>query len=301
MNSIETTDGNETLNHTTTHQVLIDIGFSPEEVSIILALYNEDLNFGPKLEETELRYEFFSDPDGRNELYEGFKRLADYLHQNKISNVMFLDRAARPAYAALRTYMAEKYPKEELNTYFLNPILYAKGDEHLQVTRALGDKTHKATEDKLKELDKRFPEVYRKLSDEKDKPLMLFDTCIHSGTTMYQIIQSLKRQGFQDVKIGVFHFDDKPYPFLSPEALAHLTSRLQPDFIMSNYQVCQPFGTASLVKKDEDIVSRKLESDEISKEEFEASYQIRRELIQIMKDGFKRDEMKSVDRIAKAN
>lgn len=59
---------------------------------------------GFDLDSASSGYEFFREPESREELFTIGKTVADYLHSNNVNQIVFLDRSARPAYIALREY-----------------------------------------------------------------------------------------------------------------------------------------------------------------------------------------------------
>ncbi len=213
--------------------------------------------------------EFFTRGE-ENDLIRIGKRLAEYLHAQDISRILFLDVGARPAYLCLVYSWRRLYPQEKLpQIFFVSPIgLNTKetlddqvisGVEHkprLEVLTAKlatqdlpVEETRTTVETTLKARTKEtvlaeFADTYKSLVDDRTSPVLVFDTCQHTGMSTEPILRTLQDLGFSDVRLGLAsHMND-------------LTST-EPDFVALNaepYGKCYPFEKESLVKKHLDSV-----------------------------------------------
>lgn len=106
-------------------------------------------------------------------------RLSNYIHQEEINSVMFIERSARPAYLGIRKAWDILFSDQELpSLYFINPRTFK--------------------EDKLgeEEILKEFESTYSDLAENKEDEILLVDTCMHSGEMMYSITGLLEEAGY---------------------------------------------------------------------------------------------------------
>jgi hypothetical protein len=61
--------------------------------------YAEKFSFNKSKE--NIKYEYFSDPIERHDIYEFSKGVSNYLHDNKIPNIILLDRSPRPFWVGI--------------------------------------------------------------------------------------------------------------------------------------------------------------------------------------------------------
>ena len=110
------------------------------------------------------------------------ERLSEYIHDNGIGRVMFIDRSARPAHMALRMAWKSKYPQERMpETYFTNPQGHYTADRFAWT------------------INNEFRSTYTGLVADRDAPVLLFDTCMHNGRRMGAVMQTLERLKFRNV------------------------------------------------------------------------------------------------------
>lgn len=90
-----------------------------------------------------------------------------------------------------------------------------------------------------------FVQSYPKLMADRDKSILLFDVCIHSGDTMEPVVIALKEFGFTNLIIGSAKSED-------------MGSAVTPDvtFIDESQSLCEPFPQ-SVVEKTNDSVHTK--------------------------------------------
>jgi galactitol-specific phosphotransferase system IIB component len=126
----------------------------------------------------------------REDIYESSKKLADYISKEEIKNVFFLDNSARQAYIGLREMWKKEHDKEvEPSIYFINPDPVRYGYD-----------TDEA-------LTKEFNERYYKV--DKNEKVLIYDVCIHTGSTIFNVQELFKKMGFTDVKIAITSVSDE--------------------------------------------------------------------------------------------
>lgn len=204
----------------------------------------------------ETPYEFFNTPQIREEIFTIGKKLATYTHDEEIKNIVFVDRAARPAYIALKEYWKAAYPQEQRpHIYFVNPRGFKSLDdlmkEGLTGFPKIIEEWAKDEIDRTESEDPRviatdpeevredFERTYRHLMASKDQPTLIFDTCIHDGGSSLPIRRTFRDSGFTDLKFGVVA-DELNY------------SGVLPDFTMLPHESefkCYPFHRDSLIQK----------------------------------------------------
>jgi len=195
----------------------------------------------------EIRNEF-GDAINRDILVCATRRLADEIINYGFKNVLFIDSSARPAATALKEYWRFEHPDLELpGLYFVNPFGFKNAsdiDEMRFIAKLTGiankslnnlvTEGARTDEQILDEFKKRYPALLA----EKDKPLLIFDTCSHTGTTMLPVKKILERAGFGDIKT----------------ALASEHSHLTADIVLLDEADCYPFGRDTAVLKHQGSV-----------------------------------------------
>lgn len=162
-------------------------------------------------------YEYFNDPIRRKDIYQFSKGVTEYLHSQKIPNLILIDRSPRPLWVGIDEYWKSHYKKEKRpNIYFVNPdgldvASKIASTTKLTVDQLLFDRLMLAVSgesiiqkegEKIKEeLKEKFKEAYSKLELDKNKPLAVFDNCIHSGETMLNVLNFLDSAGYEKLKV----------------------------------------------------------------------------------------------------
>lgn len=158
----------------------------------------------------------------KEDIYNASLSLAAYLEAEKISNVMFLDKSARQSYIGLKEIWKKEYADEpEPNIYFINP-------DPLKY------------EVDFPELAEEFFKKYKNIKPEEQ--ILLYDNCIHSGSTTTNIKEFFKYLGFSDVRVAI---TSVPSDF-PEEKKAELDLICLPNRAKLG---CNPFGSADYVKK----------------------------------------------------
>jgi len=231
-------------------------------------------------------YEFFEDPQERQELFNYSKAIAEYLRTEGIPNLVIIDRSSRPLYVGVREYLRSQYPDEEMpNMYFMNPKGF-KAREDLtpaEIEEIIDDCAWKDdTEERPHQVRARedimseFQDTYKRLMSDKENPVLVFDTCIHSGGSLEPVKKILDASGFSDVRIGS----------VNP---AEEGSRVKTDFYITTQDPekgCYPFDRDRIIEKTFDHVYSQRTTDQRKRER---SIRLRKEIKQIMKDFLTKD------------
>lgn len=226
-------------------------------------------------------YEFFVGPQEREELYNYCASIAEYLRDEHIPNLVIIDRSSRPLYFGVREFWKTTYPDEPTpNIFFMNPKGFS-AVEDLTFTEAL-QREHKAktTGDRAESwmnirtrqavMDD-FREKYSVLLKDKDKPLLVFDSCLHSGKTLLPVVQTLERAGFSDVLVGAVNSHD-------------FGSQVETDFYITDQlpiRGCYPFDQDRMIEKTfSSVASVPAPKDELHMR----SVRLRKEIRKIMQE-----------------
>jgi hypothetical protein len=155
---------------------------------------------------------FFRDSRARSEVFSFSKAIAEHLHDNGIEDLVIVDRSSRPLYIGVMEYWKSAYPDERRpGIYFVNPKGFKDKDtlpreELWRANREAalkGDLSESDTNARTRlEIDAEFAEAYPKLMADRDKEVLIFDTCIHSGDTLASVVESFRRMGFKNVQVG---------------------------------------------------------------------------------------------------
>jgi hypothetical protein len=202
----------------------VDDGLVVFEFALETPPYQLDPN---KNTESPKPYKFFG-PRKRSEIFQFCQTTAEYIDENAISAVAFLDRSARPMWIGLNEYWKKFYgDKPAPATFFVNP----KGFRNGEVNR------------------ERIEAEHPYLAEHKDEAVLLIDACIHSGRSMKSVKQGLEKGGFTDVRVGVANDSGD-------------TSDVHLDLVMQKELpegLCYPFGTRFIrgeVRKGDQLHSK---------------------------------------------
>jgi hypothetical protein len=211
--------------------------------------------------EKSKRYEYFDHQGARKNIYELTKGLTEYIHKNKIQSIIFIDKAARPAWVGVDEYWKLNYPKEEKpNFYFLNPnslrdsdISDSGNEQDLNsAIRKLEElilslvpdyqRLQKSYGSSLEDKKVEFEQTYSKLSQNKDKPVLLFDNCSHSGRTIISVKKLLESLGYEVRYITANY----------PDNLSGAAEKID---VNTTDFACYPFGSHSGVRDTDRLLS----------------------------------------------
>lgn len=231
-------------------------------------------------------YEFFAYPEERRELFDYSQKIAEYLRSEKVPNLIIVDRSSRPFYIGISEYLKSRYPEEKMpNIFFMNPKGFKAKEE--MSPREIREiiKDCRAKEDlgespdhvrNKKEITDEFNDVYKRLITDKEKPVLVFDTCIHSGNSLEPIKKMLERFNFSDIRIGTINESE-------PE------SKIKEDFYTASSRPekgCYPFDRDKIIEKTfEHVYSKR--TDNLDKRD--RSIRLRKEIKRIMTDFLEKD------------
>lgn len=228
------------------------------------------------------KYRFFEFDREQEELFKYCKSVAEYLHDKGIADLVIIDRSSRPMYIGVKECWRHMYPHEPIpGVYFLNPTGFvAISDtpaEKLEDIKLTLEEKGNFTSSELNKsrsremVDEEFSKVYKRLVADREKPILIFDSCIHSGDTLTPVIESLKRVGFKDVHVGS----------INP---ADLGSKVQNDYFITREHPergCYPFDRDRMIEKTLNHVYSERTSDPAK---MKRSVELRREIKDIIKE-----------------
>ncbi|MEI6553479.1 MAG: hypothetical protein WCO09_02825 [bacterium] len=181
-NIIETPKGPETMAGVKLVERLNENNIEPTEVA-----------------EEEFFYDYLSNKNQQFEIYRFTKQAVEYFESiDEPCSIVFIDRSARPVWVAIDELWNLKHQKDKdlalkkPKFYFLNPDGFKTENRF-----GLGYNAIRTEEEVLSELKDRA----RVMLEDKDRPLILLDTCRHLGITIDNMRWFLKQVGFDDVRI----------------------------------------------------------------------------------------------------
>lgn len=224
---------------------------------------------------------FFRYAEDRKEVFEFSKSIAEYIKENKIKDLVIIDRSSRPLYVGFMEYWKKVYPQEPMpKIFFVNPKGFKDKDtmdaEALidvdmeayrkdDITESIGSARSE------KEILAEFEKAYPKLMADKNEPILVFDTCIHSGDSLYPVTQALKKLGFKDTKIGAVNPSPKE-------------AKVSTDFFITKQDPemgCYPYDRDRLIEKTfEHVYSKRTDDDE----KRNMGIELRKEIKKIMEE-----------------
>lgn len=221
----------------------------------------------------QLKYEHFAGPEERRDIYELCENLARYLEEQKIRNVIFFDRSARPGWAGVDEYWNQNFKEEEKpHLYFVNPdgfdpekramenairsdrspeylkgiIKFALQNRMLEFEENHRSQSTEGISEAEDQIRSRFEDVFSKyLMKDKDQPLVLFDTYLNLGLPMQDVRGTLQDLGFTDIRVVSIE-DPIPQKRVPVAKLIGVDQKFY-----SRY----PFEEESSVRKEGDVIS----------------------------------------------
>lgn len=231
-------------------------------------------------------YEMFPLQQERREVVAICNNLVEYLHANQISNLALIDRSARPVYIGVRKLWKKKYPEDQApSIYFFNPTGFVNQSEAftlgssgfpraIEITAVAQQSQDEVgtvfdfLEKSPELIEQNFESVFKRLMKEKDKPLLVFDNCIHEGKASKPILAALKSWGFSEIKFGVSS-NDRNFTDITPDLICLSETPLG---------ICYPFHPDKLVDKQIKSVVSSPTFDQSRRAE---AYKVRSELEKI--------------------
>ncbi len=224
---------------------------------------------------------FFNDKSKRKEIFEFSAAVAEYLIKENVPNLVIIDRSARPLYVGVIEYLRNKFPQQKRpNIYFMNPKGFKSREElsPSEINEIIEDCEYKddAVESpelirSKEEILKEFDEVYSRLLKEKDKPVLIFDTCLHSGDSLAPVKEIFEEKGFADIRIGAVN----PAP---------MDSKVDTDFYITTklpINHCYPFDKDRIIEKTFNHIYSQRNDDQFKRR---TSIALREEIKKIMQE-----------------
>jgi hypothetical protein len=179
-----------------------------------------------------MRYNYINSEKARQDILEIGNNLAEYVEKHKIPSIMFIDRSARAAYWAFRYAWLNKFPDKQVpQGYFTNP----KGYQAKRVLAAI----------------KEFDETYSLLAQNKDKQVLLVDTCLHTGKTLERMLKVLTQARYEKVSVAL---TQPRQPYYNRGIMGR---KVNVDFTATTSQhECLLFSLDWFVEKESSLVSR---------------------------------------------
>ncbi len=199
------------------------------------------------------RYKYFADQYERHDIYEFIKELTEYIHSNNIESVILVDRSARPAWVGIDEYWKTNFPEEESpSIYFINPESVEIDSffkrQNVSSRELRKDISIVKETGKSPLLEKFNEEVVLKAKDfiekykiSKEKPVLIFDTCSHTGETLRAVVNLLVAAGYETRVLTANEADNM-----------RTDKRLDGNTRLTS---CYPFGKDSGVEKGDDLTS----------------------------------------------
>jgi hypothetical protein len=165
------------------------------------------------------------------------------MHDEGVRSVVLTDKAARPAYIGLLRCWRALYPDENRPSInFMNPLGLQSVEDMSLLRRARGaDERFRAGAGSLpiakrtrNDIANEFRTTFAELLTRKDEPVLVLDTCLHSGESVRPILLHLLQNDFADVRVGVVSYEPDGRPRV-----------LVPDIVFrpeGAVEACYPFG-----------------------------------------------------------
>ncbi|HSX35297.1 MAG TPA: hypothetical protein VLF62_06680 [Candidatus Saccharimonadales bacterium] len=191
------------------------------------------------------RYNDFNSLQRQFQVRADAEAAVNYIHEEGIGAIALLDTSARPFYIPLIHEWNQRFdraidPRPPI--YFLSPRGFrskevSPGFESTVATAAIFDRRPYEPpfrKRKAREIKRDFPAEYPELYSRREEPLLLIDTCAHSGRSAIYTTAMLRELGFSDVRFMA------SYSELTGENVKHLQQVTLNDEIP--YGGCYPWG-----------------------------------------------------------
>lgn len=132
------------------------------------------------------------------DIYRATQALGDYVARQNIADIVLLDKSARPVWPGLSEYWRLAYAdRARPDIHFLNPEMLDSRD----LPRPLAPLYERVARDRA---GQELLDSNNSLLSHRDAPVLVFDTCMHSGRTMKSVTDLLGDLDFKDVRVGTF-------------------------------------------------------------------------------------------------
>lgn len=229
---------------------------------------------------------FFPDREAQRDVFEICHAISEYIIHEGIQDLIIADRSARPLYVGVMEYFRLVYPDKPMpGIFFINPLGFKNRNSssipEVQAVIVKGYLNGDAVPNILTtryalEVEEEFATRYRRLMDHKAGPVLLFDTCIHTGNSLEVVRDTLARLGFTDLRIGSVNPSDPGATVMTDFAV-----RTRPAV-----RACYPFDKDRLVEKTLDSVSSRGTPDATKRA---AARLLRDEIRNIIREGIAGD------------
>lgn len=208
-------------------------------------------------------------------------RVTQYIQDERVQNLVILDRAARPFHIVLNTYWKLTQDDKDLpyDVFFLNPRGLTSDRSSSYLLHEVVKSRH--TQDTLQGilLPRRQEDVYGDMQSSPpivnaiDKTTLIYDNCAHTGETIMNARAALEDVGFTDIRVAT--------------ASTHGSHGTQGsslvDFVAlpdETYPTCYMFGLDTTIKKPFNTIYSHRNS---SSDEQAHGINLKRELTQLVK------------------
>jgi hypothetical protein len=226
------------------------------------AIFVAQRSHGPVVEVPgpEPKFKVFADEMNRDEIIQTSLSLARYMHEKAIPTLLLVDSRARGAYLPFIHAWRRMYPNDARpEIYFVSP------------SEKIDDTDCNATFPTA--ILSEFLSGHRHLASRRDRPVLVYDTCMHRGATMKRVTKLLESAGFDKVLVGVV--SDSCY---------RDSTGIKPAFVATEnpFSSCVPFGhsNASMVLRNFSILSKLTRI----REHFETGVTARKEMSTMLKE-----------------
>lgn len=234
-------------------------------------------------------YEFFGTRALRNQLFAITEQLVNAVREEGAEALVLTDRSARLAHVAFKALWDLQHGDELApEIFFVNPRGFRPNDtdtldEHMRVT---GTGRHGDHIDSPKnrrtanQIQQDFATTHAALIEYRNDPVLVFDTCVHTGDQAFHVLDTFRTAGFKDVTFAVA----SATPIIPGAPLAE-TSKVIPDVIFMDSDpagYCWPFGKDRTTQKTYASVLASPHSD--LAENFDQNNRLRLEIRKIIKE-----------------
>jgi hypothetical protein len=149
------------------------------------------------------KFQVFAEKEERDAIVKASISLAKYTHDNSIPTIVFIDVRGRSGYlpfihAWRKLYGSEQRPE----IYFISP----------------SEMINKVSPGKMNfdSVLREFNSRHGYLAARKDRPVMVYDTCMHTGNTMMRVVKLLEAAGFTKIQAGIAEQGQFGEPVVGP-------------------------------------------------------------------------------------
>lgn len=168
------------------------------------------MSFLEKIFQRREKYKIFPSEEERRDVVEICNHVVGYIHEKRIPNLVLLDRSARPTYIGVLWLWHKKFPNEQPpRIFFVNPTGFLDEDSAYQEHESVFPRIVELKSDSIKSgedmgelediagrtraaVQEDFRATFSGLAGDRNRPLLIFDTCIHLGRTLKPVIKNFR-------------------------------------------------------------------------------------------------------------